>query len=69
MANKKRNASPAVQTIRLLTREEFADAIGVCPVTVRRWEREGRIRMIRFSQNVVRYHPKEIERLAKVFQN
>lgn len=39
----------------LLTREELAERLGVSPITIGLWSRQGKIPTRRFSHKVVRY--------------
>ena len=46
---------------RLLTREDVAQRLSVCPVTVARLTRSGKLPAIVFNKRRVRYEPKAVE--------
>lgn len=46
---------------RLLTTKEAADIIGVCTRSMERWEKQGRIKAVRPSPQIVRYDPRDVE--------
>ena len=48
---------------RLISRKEVAFYLGVTTETVKRMARDGRLKQIVISRNVVRYHPDEVKRL------
>jgi hypothetical protein len=52
-------------TPRLVTSREASNIISVCPHTLRRWERAGRIKALRFNSRVKRYKLDEIQRLIQ----
>ena len=43
---------------------EFARLIGTSECTIRRWEKEGRVKATRFGPRLVRIHRSEYNRLA-----
>jgi predicted site-specific integrase-resolvase len=49
--------------VRLISRREIADFLGVHMITVRRWEAKGMLTPIKISERVVRYHPEDVMKL------
>lgn len=47
----------------LWSRGEVAELVGTHPGTVARWERQGKLRAMKFNSRVVRYPKEEILRL------
>ena len=54
---------PAASVKELLSRAEFAKALGVCSHTIQRMERRGVIRGLRFNSRLIRYPVSELARL------
>ena len=52
-----------VTKTRLLSRAEVARLLGVCPHTVQRMERAGRLKSVKFNRRLLRYQETDVQRL------
>ncbi len=52
-----------MEGIKLLTRVQVADLLGVCTRTIRRWEQVGRLACVRVSPKCIRYRSQDVEKL------
>lgn len=59
-----RDAGP-IERARLLDVRSFADAVGLAPVTVRRWIAQGQIAIVRLGSRSVRIPATELGRLIE----
>lgn len=50
-------------TDTLYTSSETAEIFGVCPETVKRWHRSGKIRAVKVGETWLRFPESEIKRL------
>jgi len=58
-------AKPMNQQSDLLTRQQVARRLSVHPGSVKRWQREGRIKAVVLNCRVTRYEASEVERLIE----
>jgi predicted site-specific integrase-resolvase len=47
---------------KTFTREDLAERWQVCTHTIQNWEREGKLKAIRFNQRVIRYTQAVVEK-------
>jgi predicted site-specific integrase-resolvase len=52
----------------LITKSNAAARFAICPHTLMRWVRAGRLAVIRLNSRVVRFDPQEIQRLIDISQ-
>lgn len=57
--------SPPAAPPRLLTYRQFAEALGVSKRSVYEWVRTGQVTPVRLGPKVVRFHPDELDRVAR----
>lgn len=53
------------ETSRLLSRREVADLLNVCPHTIQRMERAGRLTSIKFNRRLLRYREHDVQQLIE----
>lgn len=53
----------SLPTDTLYTSSETAEIFGVCPETVKRWHRSGKIRAVKVGETWLRFPESEIKRL------
>lgn len=52
--------------VRLLSRKQVAEILGVTTETIKRMGKDGRLHEIVISRNIVRYHPDDVARYTAV---
>lgn len=50
----------------LMTIKEVADCLRVCPHTIARAVREGKLKSVRLGKRLIRYEPREVARWLKI---
>lgn len=58
-----KQASESAAEKRGLSYQEAANRLGVSPITLRRWRAEGRFKVMKFSETLIRIPLSEVERL------
>ncbi|EIP99502.1 hypothetical protein OpiT1DRAFT_04020 [Opitutaceae bacterium TAV1] len=56
---------PAPSIGQFLSRADVAKRLGVHPETIRRWQRQGRLRAYAFSKTAVRYLEEDVQRILR----
>lgn len=50
----------------LLSKRQAARRIGICPHTLARWVRQGKIKPIRFNSRMLRFDARDVENLISL---
>ena len=53
-----------MEGIKLLSRGQVADLLGVCTRTLRRWEQVGRLPCVKIGPRLVRYRSLDVQKLV-----